>query len=448
MATLGIRVCSLDVGQGMCTFVEIYNTDNNIIRTLLFDLGSTKAANPATLEFIAGQVKLRKPAPFIDAVFLSHKDADHVNLIGSLLKLLPADMGIGTVRYGGRRAWYHSGIINDLAKRCADADHDVSGFSVGDTNYDTDLGFYDYLWDMDDLTVYLLAVNTPYGDEVAGAAESTISTQPDHDQANSKSLVCYLWYNDAAFAICGDATFPALVYINGVLKNDKLGHTKMLLLPHHASRRTTFGLGRTNDDISDEARKSVNTFARKLGGQTLIASANTRHSHPSLETTALFQQYSDKGAAWWSDPVVKSGAHFITMYQDLDMGLGGPSAYAYRSFLTQWNVYSTLYMDASLAVKFGYPPLTPFTPPSPPPSFPAGVNYLYKVGNDKRISLEGVSSNRKTTVAQALFGDDVQPAAPQPAPAQAPVLGPIRTVARPSLFATASTPLARLRAGW
>lgn len=451
MATLGIRVCSLDVGQGMSTFVEIYDTNGQLIRTLLFDLGYTKAQNPATMDFLVRQINLRKPQPYIDGIFVSHKDRDHINLLDELLTRLPG-VGIGMVRYGGRRSWYtqSSGynVINVMAARCADPAKDVSGFPVGETDYDEELGFWGDIWDMDDVTVYLLAVNTPYGKEEVGAPEDDISKKPDGDQANSKSLICYLWYNGSGFTISGDATFPSIVYINKVLGKTKLPSTKMVLLPHHGSRKTTFGLSATNAAISDTARASVTTFARKMGGKTVIASANTKHSHPSLETTALFQQYSDTGTPWWEDPALENGKHYMTTYQDIDLGVGGPKKDAYRSLQTTWNVYSTLYKHPDISVNFSYPPLATYAPPDPPPLIPAGMNWLYTLGNNGLLVFRGVASERLIeTSAEAFTTFAAKETIPETAPP--PLPGPVTRTAprpvRPALAVVGSNPLARLR---
>lgn len=459
MATSKVMVYSLDVGQGMSTFVEIYDTGNNLIRTLLFDLGSSKnssIAGASSVSFLAAQINKRKPVPYIDGVFISHKDSDHVSLIPALLDELP-DVGVGKVWYGGRYSWYNknrNNVLNDLGERTEDADEDVVGFPIGVSDFDTDLGFFDFLWDMDGVTVYLLTVNTPYKNEKLGTPEDKISRTPDGDQANSKSLVCYVRYGGNAFTISGDATYPTMVYLNQILGTSKLIFTKMLLLPHHGSRKTTFGLPSTSAKISDEARNSVKTFARKMGSKTLIASADTKHSHPSLETISLFQEYSDKTAPWWKDSDLKKDRHYLTAYLDLKLGDGGPSTGQYKSFQTTWNVYSNLYCDGKLIGRFAYPPFEKIPQPSSGDmdidiEFPWGMNWIYTVLANGTITLAGVSSNRTISVAEELFGRDyAEPMAeeePSRRPPPPPPPLPQKTSVRPALSRPGSTALSRLK---
>jgi hypothetical protein len=454
MATQKVLVYSLDVGQGMSTFVEIYDDNSDLIRTLLFDLGSSKnsdIAGTATVTFLAAQINKRKPKPYIDAVFISHKDSDHVSLISKLLEKLPSDVGVGKVWYGGRYSWYTNtkgNVLTELGKRTGKAGTDVQGFPVGVSDFDPDLGFFDFLWDMDDVTVHLLVANTPHKDEKLGTPEDNISKKPDGDQANSKSLVCYIRYGNNAFAISGDATYPSMVYMNQILGTSKLIFTKMLLLPHHGSRKTTFGLPSTSAPISDEARASVRTFARKMGSKTLIASADTKHSHPSLETTALFEQFADQGTIWWSDPDLPANRHFLTAYQDISLGLGGPATGKYRSFQTTWNVYSTLYEDGNLVGDFSYPPYAPNPPPDPNSmaidvEFPWGMNWIYTVLANGNISLQGVSSGRTVSVAEELYGREYveKKTAEKAAAATVRRTAPVR----PGLSEPGATALSRLK---
>lgn len=467
MATSGIQVYSLDVGQGMCTFVEIYNQADEITNVLLFDLGSSKNSTEAggpTVKFLVQQINKRKPGPFIDAIFLSHKDGDHVSLIAALLKKLPG-VAVGRVCYGGRYEWYSS-VLNELAKRC----EDLRCFSIGQTNFMKEFqGYVGAIWRGNDVNVYLLAVNTPFKSEKPFTSYENISNKPNGDQANSKSMVCVVRYLSSDFVISGDATYPTFGYINTLLGNLNFSWVKMLLLPHHGSRKTTFGLPKTDAKISDEARLVVQTFAFKMGSKTLIASADTKHSHPSLETTALFQQYTDTNT-WWQDDNLEGHRHYLSAFIDFDLKATGATTVKkgdYKSFQTTWNVYSTLYFNGGKIGKFSYPPLANIPEPNPDDieidvEFPWGMNWIYTLPAGGGVNLVGVSSNREVLddaihpdmLAAADFGAKRMKTPTQPlpitekpvaAPALGPCLPPRRAQVRPPATAEAMPALARLK---
>lgn len=413
MATKGMNVCCLDVGQGMCTFIEVYDDTNKLIRTLLFDLGSTKnsaVAGPATIAYIAKNIIARKgPDGYLDALFVSHKDADHVNLLTGLLEAVPKAK-IGKVFYGGRYSWYQKSagnVLTALKERCAKAT-DVQGFPIGDTGF-VDGAFKTALWAQDGLSILLLVVNTPYGSEKKGDAESEISTSPDGDQANSKSLVCIAWLSRGdGFCISGDATFPTMAYTNTVLGTRKLLDMRMMLLPHHGSRKTTFGLPSSSAEIADEAMETIKTFGRNVGAKTLIASADTKHSHPSFETITIFRAYTDTLSAWWSDPNLSQGNHYLSTYLDLSMGDGGPDTGQYISFQNHWNVYSTLYCHPENVKDIEYPSWFGQVKTLPKPSKPSppGMNWIYWVPmENKPVTLTGVDSGRVTSLLGPLIGE-------------------------------------------
>lgn len=442
MATAGIQVYSLDVGQGMCTFVEVYNDADQIINVLLFDLGSSKnsgAAGRPTVAFLAQQIKKRTPEPFIDAIFISHKDSDHVSLIAALLKELPG-VAVGRVCYGGRYEWY-STVLKELEKRC----DNIYGFGVGMSNFSREFGAYvGSLWNRNDVAVYLLAVNTPFKNEIAFSSYENISKKPDGDQANSKSMVCVVRYQSSDFAISGDATYPTLAYINTLLGNLRFTWVKMMLLPHHGSRKTTFGLPKTDAKISDQAKLVVQTFARNMGSKTLIASADTKHSHPSLETTALFQQYADQMPNWWQDDNLTGHRHYLSAFIDSDLVATGVKTIKkgfYKSFQTTWNVFSTLYFNGGTVGQFSYPPLADLPPPDPDAieiDFPWGMNWIYTAIAGGGVNLVGVSSNREVDDASIhpdmLAAADFRGGAPMPPRAitdkQALTFAPARPVSR------------------
>jgi len=421
------RVYSLDVGQGMSTLFVVYDADGGVTALALFDLGSLgkkSIAGPATIEFLKNMALQREsPNGRIDAVFISHKDGDHINLlfgseggsdpVAGLLRVLP-DMAVGLVRYGGRYSWYDKTVTLDgisqnlltlLKARTEVPALDVRGFPVGATGY-PGAGTQRPLWSGPDYDVLLLAANTPYNDEPVGTAENDISKEPDGDQANSKSLVLLLMVNagvrNYAAVIGGDATFPTFQYINGFVDRALAYSVFMALLPHHGSRKTTFGLGAKSKPISDEARDVVDTYADNINADTLIASADTnaRYGHPSLETSQLFLKYADPDV-WWTDPLVGNGRHFTTAFVDYALDPATYNQQGMRTFLTTQNLYSTRYYDSAVVSvpMVAYAPFASFTqePYNTQFSHPPGMNWIYTLlpqALDFLIDFRGVSSNR------------------------------------------------------
>ncbi|MHA6195683.1 ComEC/Rec2 family competence protein [Pseudomonas wadenswilerensis] len=421
------RLYSLDVGQGMSTLFAVYDTAGNITALALFDLGSLgkrDVAGPSTLEFLKKMALLREsPNGRIDAVFISHKDGDHINLffgsesgkdpLEGLLRLLP-DMTIGVCRYGGRYSWYagtatvdkkSQNLLTLIKARTADPDNDVKGFPVGASSVLVE-GGVGPLWGGADYVVFLVAANAPYNGEAIGTAEDKISDKPNGDQANSKSLVLVVGVEAGGTMykaiIGGDATFPTFQYINYLVEGTGKD-VYMTLLPHHGSRKTTFGLPSKSKPISDEARGVVETYARLMSGKTVVASADTgsNYGHPSMETSQLFLQYADTSKTWWTDPLVGNGRHFTTAYIDYALNPGTYNYTGMKTVLTTQNLYSTRYYDGAVlsSPMVAYAPFVAFDtlPYNSNFAFAPGMNWIYTLLPQAMgflIDFRGVSSNR------------------------------------------------------
>ncbi|WP_431480710.1 hypothetical protein [Pseudomonas thivervalensis] len=421
------RLYSLDVGQGMSTLFVVYDASGGVTALALFDLGSLgkrDVAGPSTLEFLKKMALLREsPNGRIDAVFISHKDGDHINMffgsesgkdpLQGLLRLLP-DMTIGLCRYGGRYSWYadtatvskkSENLLTLIKARTAKPDEDVKGFPVGASSI-LSSGGVGPLWGAEDYLVFLVAANAPYNGETVGTAEDKISEKPNGDQANSKSLVLVVGVlaggQMTTAIIGGDATFPTFQYIN-CLANGTGQNVYMTLLPHHGSRKTTFGLPSKTKPISVEARSVVETYAQLMSGKTVVASADTgsNYGHPSMETSQLFLQYADTSKTWWTDPLVGNNRHFTTAYIDYALDATNYNQIGMRTVLTTQNLYSTRYYDSSVVSSpmVAYAPFSTFDtlPYSDKFAFAPGMNWIYTLLPQAMgflIDFRGVSSNR------------------------------------------------------
>lgn len=401
------RLYFLDVGQGMCTYFEEYD-DGDIVANVLFDLGSTKSRRRAglpTINFLVDRIKARDwtgDEGSLDAVFISHKDADHVNLLWSLLEALPK-MIIGEIHHSGRYEWYTSAkgnILTALGKRTVNPKTCVRNFAIGASS------FYKRpwppVWSSDyKAGAYVIAVNTSDSTGNIGKLVDTVysSSMPDGDLANSTSLGIYLKMYNVGAVIFGDATFSTFQFTNQLFLADSivLDQSFALQAPHHGSRLTTFGLKSTDSKISLEAAKVVDTFASLAHGATVIVSADTSHCHPSLETIGTFVKYADATSPWWKDPNI-TPYHFASAYFDLPRSsiLAAPNEN--YTFQTQKNFYTTLYYGLNtIKWDFSYPPMTA----APAPSVPSteGMNWMYEVDENSTVSptnipLVGISSNR------------------------------------------------------
>ena len=106
-----MTVTVVDVGQGQCTFVEIYDDTKptpKLVHTILMDCGTDKASavTDDNIDYIVKKIKsMDKPA--IDCLVFSHSDKDHIWLMWDLLrKFEPTFPDIKTIWYGGDRDQY------------------------------------------------------------------------------------------------------------------------------------------------------------------------------------------------------------------------------------------------------------------------------------------------------------------------------------------------------
>lgn len=391
MSASMVDVNFLDVGQGSSCYVEIYEDKggiDEITHTLLFDLGSMNHSGEAggpSIDFIYDSLKTMPGGPVIDVLVVSHKDADHVNLLIPLVKKFAKGvLTIKEIYYSGKQKWYGN-LFTAISNWCKNTPA-LDGLLISGCGYGGSPKTWTPLWSNLGVGLYLIMANTPsYSSEKRGKNESFIVDKPNGDRVNTMSAVCSVYFNGRSYIISGDATYATMVETNSALSGLSLNYIQALSLPHHGSRKTTFGLSRTDAIISKLKLQSIKTFAGIFNAITLIASADTKHSHPSLEVMELFYDYSDKTKIWYYDSDLRAtygkNWHYVTAYIDLDITYPDSSPIPmshppYESFPSKMNIYSTLYCyDKAL---FSYPPAAKLPKKKKNNKFPWGVSWYYR----------------------------------------------------------------------
>ncbi|CAN5747412.1 hypothetical protein BH11BAC7_BH11BAC7_11520 [soil metagenome] len=304
MAIANIVVTVVDVGQGQCTFVEVYDTTPALIHTLLFDCG-TNHRSPSegiNLDYIVAKVS-GMATPAFDCIFFSHSDTDHTNLTANLLlKFTPAKKPtVKKVWYGGDRDHYTvivgSDLFNILDYLVANnycLTTDIFSPDPDKTDYADPNTWTGTLWKTGDGTtnvqVYSLIANV-----LKTTPETPVTGTPPRkrrkvaEAANRVSIVCGLYYAGASYVICGDATNKTMATINTAFVNGTtfFDNNHMTTAPHHGSRKTGFAVP-SSAKASATTAKNVTDFAALVKSRTMTLSVYDHHKHPSLELVNSF----------------------------------------------------------------------------------------------------------------------------------------------------------------
>lgn len=373
MTTGKMIVNVVDVGQGQCTFVEIYDLLGNLTNTLLLDCGTDKKSPSmmTNLAYVADKIE-SMAEPVLDLLLFSHSDNDHVSLMMKLLELCkPKKPKIKQVVYGGNRANYSKGknkfnILTQLVKSGYCTDKVIVGPAPNFSGFDRDLGQFQMAqWSTanGDVRVDLLVGNVVSDDPEGAIVVQDVPVLKGAQALNRVSLVCSVTFNGHSYIICGDAVNRSMAWVNWYFQKAKstFAIVPMLTLPHHGSRATgldttTGSKKKIGDKAKDPAIKTVTTFAKICNGQTLTASSFGHHGHPSMELVQYFI------VPMVPKPLVKDlranvNAHSMVSY--VDMTLPRPNndivgQYDYRSYLTETNLFGTNYYNAAFPTGFGY----------------------------------------------------------------------------------------------
>lgn len=390
MADEHIELNVLNVGQGSFVFVEVYSSVSILTNTLLIDCGSLASPygeKKGAINYVYGKL-MSMPAPTIDALIVSHPDADHVNMLVPLFKKFAGNLAVKMIRYGGKESWY--GSLFDTIKAAVNNTPVGGGFTVKESQLLTD-GSWAPLWSENGVTLTTVMANTPSTRAErlkAGQSIDTITGKPSGDRVNTMSVVCGVIFGEKIFVATGDATKKTIFEINSVLKDITLTNdTYGLTLPHHGSRGTTLGMGKPSAKASVTNLAAVKTFSNAFSADTAVASAsNTQYHHPSLTVMDIFQKDCWPIPYYYDDTLFryyKTKLHFITAYADDDSYIPGSK---YCSFMTTTNLYTTLYCVPSFLRRrwqsSSYPPLRFLKAKKPLPdtaTFPLGQSWAYSV---------------------------------------------------------------------
>lgn len=441
MATKGIKVNVVDVGQGQCTFVEIYDMADKLSHTLLFDCGSDHRSDETAknLKYIAAKVNAMA-TPAFDLLSFSHSDNDHVSLMREVIaNCLPTKPKVKKLVYGGDRNRFTKrgyNIINTLVKDGYCTEDEIGTPSPDSSGFDRDEKKYgDPLWKSDDgeVKVYLMVGNV-VSDE---PEELDPDDLPDElpvlkgaEALNRVSLVCQIHFNGCNYIICGDATNRTMGGVNFYFQGMRVPYTPMVTLPHHGSRST--GLNVTKDrTANDEAIAVVRTFARICNGRTISISSFAKHGHPSVELATYFTR-SLLAKPQVQDVRSKDGSHSMVSY--IDMNLSFPDTtivpwYAYTSYATAASLYGTNYFNSATPMRFvfGYAgsAVNPAVNWEATP-VNAHASWVYSADSIKNESILGVTNLQDATVfTKSVAGSATDHALRRPLPAPAPALSPL-----------------------
>lgn len=418
MATGKIVVNVVDVGQGQCTFVEMWDngTPAQITGTLLFDCGSgPKGKSPfvqTNLDYIVASVK-SMATPKFNAVFFSHSDSDHVNLMEELLdKFLPAKPPIDEVWFGGSRVKYKKNkvnILNYIIKQGYCTFANVKATPVNDSQIDVSTGLYKAppLWKSGDDTVEVwLLVGNVLASDPANMGETPAKKRrlENPEFLNRVSLVCDLRFAGKDYVICGDATNRTMAIANYYAQNSAFKQTVMLTLPHHGSRATGLSVSKKQKATPNNIL-TVEKFSKLVSGKTLTASAYKQHNHPSLELIEFFTPNA------LQKPVVKDtrlvdDSHYVVVFTDRLLKKPDDKTIQknYTTFATESNLYATYcFKDTptfslphikATTVKTSDPVATVTVPA---PAFNAHASWVYTTASGGTTSMLGCSSLPPTT---------------------------------------------------
>lgn len=409
--TTTMRFCVLDVGQGTGTLVQSIDPSGTPTFSALIDLGSEgwkEEAGENSARIVAQELSKR---PVLDAVFLSHSDSDHINLVPSLLKYFvkPGQPGkalsVRKVWFGGDPDKYFKKTIGKNILTTLDEYH-TGGGSVRGT-----IGNAETSWQWNPPRVYAeggginikLLVGNTAAEYVQMWVDSPVGRTPTGGYVtNTKSLVLVVTLGSGAaerrIIATGDATALTLakcVEVIWAAHGINLAPCWSVTLPHHGSETTTYDLqgistaGHASKELPDYV---IAVWSNYVQPQTLSASAGERSTfrHPAIRVIRDFGHTLTSGS--YIDPALPgSGEHFYTSffpghflhYQGSNI-TDWPSKAGWHSVRSGKDVFTTDYViDPNVEIPVAYPPDAQFRNPqffNPRP--PRAIAWDFRVFDD------------------------------------------------------------------
>jgi beta-lactamase superfamily II metal-dependent hydrolase len=404
----------LPVGQGTGTLIEVIDDATKIPSTVVVvDLGSIgdfKAAGLMSCQVVIEELE-KMPFPTLDALFVSHADDDHLNLIPILLNAFNKPSGpidpakktlmVNNVWYGGEEKEYGN-FLNTLKQ-------------YKPLNKRTNIHHlrYEYsnmaqpIFGKDGVEIFTLIANTICEETYVAMDSGTLGSAGGGYLRNTASLVLMVSYGTQTqrrFITTGDATCMTMAAcIQRLTANERKGRlfkpVLSISLPHHGSASTTYDVLRAtapwHKTPDRTAQEVVDSFVDFLQPESVTVSAGeiTVYRHPSprvIKDFAVFAKdaakAADKGSpVIWEQPIV-SPDHFYTAYftarqlavvQDpnvMDTGqnpTSWPKSEGWWSARTTKAVYTTEYfvkssLPPAANIPRAFPPDAKFLPPDGP----------------------------------------------------------------------------------
>jgi beta-lactamase superfamily II metal-dependent hydrolase len=323
----------LPVGQGTGTLIQVID-NGEPTSTILIDLGSKgwkkDIFGTRSTEIVTTALKkMVKKGPTLDAVFLSHPDDDHINLIPDLLANFNAPgettpgkqtLVINKVWFGGPEGSYAGKQIGNVLKKLQ-----RHGATLGRLGGDaSNLTKPEYSDAANGVDIFVMIANTISGNTSIGKSSVTplnVLKSDDGYLVNTDSLVLAVRYGTGTkrkIVATGDATGMTMAAANERLSaarpNWLLG-TDSISLPHHGSATTAYDVLNASTaarDTDDTAEEVVKEFVRFLQPEMVTISAGQSFNHPAHRVVDDFAQYTKN--ATYSDPALNNGEHFYTGY--------------------------------------------------------------------------------------------------------------------------------------
>jgi beta-lactamase superfamily II metal-dependent hydrolase len=368
MTTVKLQV--LDVGQGNSNFLEIYDDNNDpekLTHTILMDHGSTDSVVSGRRPVRYVTDKLESMAlPKINALFISHGDQDHHNLLWNVFENFDTPSQTNPTKpvltiersdYGGDIGQYSSAddednIINKIKTYMA-AGHKPNPLEAGFSSFK--MPGRPAFVQVATVQVRVIKGNLP-GETGLKGTSGNKRTNSDAFAKNTVSLVLLVSVNNVQFVITGDATGVTMAKCNEEITNAIrplfLSNVLVVTAPHHGSSDTGFNI-QNLDKITPIG--NLETFVDKIRAKCVVASAGLESSYkvPAYRLLQFFQARLDPVAKYQDSEL--GDRHFFTAYFEPNRGHDStikiPNASGklqnlregYWTFYTESNTYTNIY---------------------------------------------------------------------------------------------------------